>query len=465
MGIKNIQGDLNITGNLQVSGINIKNEDESLGTSATTLVGAINEVNSKAGSGEKFSVAYQASSVDELPTDAVEGSFAVVKIESTEKIWVFHDELDNLGESYNAWGPNDEMNYVSPFNIKYSPLDLDSVEYDSFAIGTQGSSSWGIYTLYFWSEDYRMGIYTHNPSGSYGISHGWINDDGYKTIIVHEADEEAKSWLESHATESEDVNIITTAATLYVRVDGKWVEVNPNGEDNSTENPMLCVTVDNDYSTTMSAIITAIEEAGGDISKYNYVQLTGDLTDLLLIQFSSGADDIYTITCIDAIHGDRIHNPNNYNNIEVSTKTINDFLEEGRSNSLGSIPYVETELDKNSTLTELYYELLEKSSVKAGHPCFLHCIAGTGSNFADAWVTMSDTFGGGLVSLSWVDLTTSKSYEGVISISNMTIGAIVSMLAGDIPAYSPGTDEGKFFRIQGGVAGWYTVPSAEDYAF
>ena len=137
MGIKNIQGDLNITGNLQVSGINIKNEDESLGTSATTLVGAINEVNSKAGSGEKFSVAYQASSVDELPTDAVEGSFAVVKIESTEKIWVFHDELDNLGESYNAWGPNDEMNYVSPFNIKYSPLDLDSVEYDSFAIGTQ----------------------------------------------------------------------------------------------------------------------------------------------------------------------------------------------------------------------------------------------------------------------------------------------------------------------------------------
>ncbi len=464
MGIKNIQGDLNITGNLQVSGINIKNEDESLGTSATTLVGAINEVNSKAGSGEKFSVAYQASSVDELPTDAVEGSFAVVKIESTEKIWVFHDELDNLGESYNAWGPNDEMNYVSPFNIKYSPLDSDSVEYDSFAIGTQGSSSWGIYTLHFWSEDYRMGIYTHNPSGSYGISHGWINGDEYKTIIVHEADEEAKSWLESHATEGEDVNI-TTAATLYVRVDGKWVEVNPNGEDNSTENPMLCVTVDNDYSTTMSAIITAIEEAGGDISKYNYVQLTGDLTDLLLIQFSNGADDIYTITCIDAIHGDRIHNPNNYNNIEVSTKTINDFLEEGRSDT-SAIPYIETTLGKNSTLSELYNELLGKSCVKAGQPCFLHCTAtDEAEHFDNAWVLMSDTFGANLVSLSWVDFITSKSYKGVFTISSMTIGGVINMLTGSVPSYNPTTDEGKFFRIQGGVAGWYTVPSAEDYAF
>lgn len=130
-----------------------------------------------------------------------------------------------------------------------------------------------------------------------------------------------------------------------------------------------------------------------------------------------------------------------------------------------NIPYVETELDKNSTLTELHYELLGKSSVKAGHPCFLHCVAGTGSNFADAWVTMSDTFGGGLISISWVDFITSKSYQGIISISGLTIGAIVSKLAGEIPAYNTDTDEGKFFRIQSGVAGWYAVPKAEDHAF
>lgn len=180
---------------------------------------------------------YQGSSVDELSTDAPDGSLAVVTVANTETTWVFHDELDNLGESWDAWGYNDVGNVVSPFNIKYSYLG-SALEFDGFGIGTQGSSSWGIYTLIFrqsGEEGTTEMVYCHNPSGSYGISHGWVNGDEYKTIIVSEADEEAKMWLEAHATKGGEGGTILKS-TLYAKVNGEWVNVSSGGSGGSSDN-------------------------------------------------------------------------------------------------------------------------------------------------------------------------------------------------------------------------------------
>ncbi len=169
--------------------------------------------------------AYAVSSVDELPSDAVEGSMAIVESESTVETWVFKDELDNLGLSYEAW-KDDAGNILSPFNIEYSNADLGMAVgelnkvWSSFHITTQGSPSWGIYTLK--AIDDASGImitlYTHNPSGNYGITHGWPVEE-YKTINVHYADAEATQWLEAHATSlGKDV-----AQKLYIRENGEWI--------------------------------------------------------------------------------------------------------------------------------------------------------------------------------------------------------------------------------------------------
>lgn len=62
-----------------------------------------------------------------------------------------------------------------------------------------GSPSWGIYNLNYQGTD----IYTCNPSGSYGISHGWV-DEAYKTITILTITDEPHSrefvaWLKANA--------------------------------------------------------------------------------------------------------------------------------------------------------------------------------------------------------------------------------------------------------------------------
>lgn len=163
--------------------------------------------------------AYTVSSVDELPTNAKDGSLAVVNetvIIDGAGTWVFHDELPNLAESFAAWVNND---YISPFEISFSN---NGVNYPSFSVSTAGSSSWGIYTLGFFSDNRITTVYTHNPEGSYGISHGWV-DEISKTIDVSHADNEAKKWLEAHATQTVKNEVYDVKTYLYVRQNGEWV--------------------------------------------------------------------------------------------------------------------------------------------------------------------------------------------------------------------------------------------------
>ena len=165
--------------------------------------------------------AYHVTSYTELPSDAVDGSLALVETVSTDAVWKFNDELPNLGESFSVW-EDGEGGHVSAFGITYSVYDT---EYTKFSIGTHGSDSWGIYGLYYLNSDTYISnvTYVHNPSGNYGIAHGWVSGEEWKTINVSYADYEAQQWLEAHATFIGNPK----KSTLYIRENGEWVK----GED------------------------------------------------------------------------------------------------------------------------------------------------------------------------------------------------------------------------------------------
>lgn len=189
-------------------------------------------------SGTNEPTAYTVSSIDELPTNAKEGSLAMVNetvILDGAGTWVFDYELPNLEESFNAWENN---NWTSPFEIQFAN---NGTNFIGFVVGTQGSSSWGIYQLSFEADTYNQVAYTHNPSGNYGITHGW-NTPNSQTIEVSYADREAQQWLEAHATQTvkdeESADVITS---FYIFENGKWVLV--EGCDGSTSTNPTAYTV------------------------------------------------------------------------------------------------------------------------------------------------------------------------------------------------------------------------------
>ena len=93
--------------------------------------------------------------------------------------WVFKDDLD-----LTTMPEYMEIDYI--YNGITAPCMVRS---------NVGPSSWGIYCLKFNGE-----VYTYNPSGSYGISHGW-RDEVFKTIeILSEPSAEVAAWIRANAT-------------------------------------------------------------------------------------------------------------------------------------------------------------------------------------------------------------------------------------------------------------------------
>lgn len=79
------------------------------------------------------------------------------------------------------------------------PLEFtsDGTEYIGIGSTSMGSSSWGINALSYKSpEGYYEAAYVNNPSGSYGIDHGWKNEAyRYLTVTKEPDDPEAIAWL------------------------------------------------------------------------------------------------------------------------------------------------------------------------------------------------------------------------------------------------------------------------------
>ena len=79
------------------------------------------------------------------------------------------------------------------------PLEFTSngTEYIGIGSTSMGSSSWGINALSYKSpEGYYEAAYVNNPSGSYGITHGWRNGAfRYLTVTKEPESREAIAWL------------------------------------------------------------------------------------------------------------------------------------------------------------------------------------------------------------------------------------------------------------------------------
>ena len=83
--------------------------------------------------------------------------------------------------------------------IGYIPLTFtaNGEEYVALNVGYMGSSSWGITTLAYCKNDGEfISVYTNNPSGSYGITHGWGNQANRQITVTEEpTDKGAIAWL------------------------------------------------------------------------------------------------------------------------------------------------------------------------------------------------------------------------------------------------------------------------------
>lgn len=148
----------------------------------------------------------------------MDGSIAIVNktiVLDGVGTWEFNTELPNLEQSYIAWESND---FDQPFELLFSS---GGVNYQGVRISTQGSSSWGIYSLSYVLDSYNETAYVHNPEGSYNIQGGWKL---LPTIEVSYADNEAKKWLEAHARQKvKGDEIFEVISSLYVRENGEWV--------------------------------------------------------------------------------------------------------------------------------------------------------------------------------------------------------------------------------------------------
>ena len=117
--------------------------------------------------------------------------------------------------------------------------------------------------------------------------------------------------------------------TFEIDEENQVVKINATG-DGTNENVLLNVTVSTDPTTTMSAIITAIEEAGGDATDITFVQLTGYINTSVLMKFRYCGGNNYFVNCTDLFTGEKIHSYITENVIDITNKPIREFLDEGR---------------------------------------------------------------------------------------------------------------------------------------
>ena len=167
--------------------------------------------------GSGGATAYHLTSVDELPTDAVDGSLAVVsRAISDTGTWLLNEEITQAN--------------LAPGSSLLLQFECNDVAYSSVRWGQYGPGS----SIFALSANYinengnteSKAFYIHNPSGDYGIAHGWA-DEVYRTIVVSLAFNDGLTWLLSNGkkvVEGEKPPTTTlTVSTLYSRENGEWV--------------------------------------------------------------------------------------------------------------------------------------------------------------------------------------------------------------------------------------------------
>ena len=150
-----------------------------------------------------------------------------------------------------VWYINDEPSLsMLPYDYIYVSFTSNGKQYERIGKNAIGSSSWGIYSLAYGLGGTSDNVYTYNPSGSYGISHGWRNE-AYRTITIHEPINNVTlyAWLIANATlisgevsipcqPSIDVNLKTQNKTIVGAINEVNEKVN-NSSGGSFEMPII----------------------------------------------------------------------------------------------------------------------------------------------------------------------------------------------------------------------------------
>ena len=122
-------------------------------------------------------------------------------------VWNFANDFFAVNEKLNNSSGGSTASLIGTWTVidepeipsGYFPLAFTSngEQFVALNIGYMGSSSWGITTLaYHKNNGESVSVYVNNPSGNYGIAHGW-RDEAYKTItvIAEPTDPNAIAWL------------------------------------------------------------------------------------------------------------------------------------------------------------------------------------------------------------------------------------------------------------------------------
>lgn len=199
----------------------------------------------------------------------------------------------------------------------------NGTEYSAIKRGIVGPSNLGIYGMYYGDR----AVYVNSPDENDGITHGWSND-AYKTITITKepSDSSVVAWIKENAemVGTPSKRLKTRSKRIVDAINELSDKIDEGG--GASENVLLNITVSTDYPTTMSAMITAIEEAGGDVAKVNFISFSGYLSGFVAIKFNHYGGNTYKVECIDINNLTKIYNPENDNVIDVSATRIQDFL-------------------------------------------------------------------------------------------------------------------------------------------
>ena len=199
------------------------------------------------------------------------------------------------GNSTTVWKINDTPDLTSLSLSTEYPLTFVSngVAYTGIGIRSVGSSSWGINSLcFFVGNNTNNTVFTNNPDGKYGISHGWA-DDAYKTIAITEpiTDKTISNWLKANATvigvyvspttwEINDTPVLTTFPPAY---DPVKISFTSNGEDFAKMYAMNGKSLV--YVKTNGTPVSAYSSDNGWNTQYKVITITEPIEDVRLYKW------------------------------------------------------------------------------------------------------------------------------------------------------------------------------------
>lgn len=123
----------------------------------------------------------------------------------------------------------------------------------------------------------------------------------------------------------------------------------------SSENAILQVYISTNPGGLMQSIITAIMDAGGKSNSVALVNLVGYVSGQYLMRFRHYGGNTYLVDCVSPFTGERVYSAKTENVIDITTKEINEFLEEGKTQRLPQIRYANCKTIKDEDDNILFY--------------------------------------------------------------------------------------------------------------